>query len=137
MTRGNLTTDRRRTDMKRILGALAATAVVLAGGVALAADSTGTGATSTSGAAVRKFQKDTFALRDELAAKRADLQDEYDKAEPNTARIAALEKDIVDLQARIGAAAQRSGVRGPRHGRGMGYGGMGYGGGPGSCGCGW
>ncbi len=123
--------------MKRIVGTLLAVAVVLAGGVALAADAPAAGATPSSGAAVRKFQKDTFALRDELAAKRADLQDEYDQPQPNTARIAALEKDIVDLQARIGAAAQRNGLRGPRHGRGMGYGRMGYGGGPGSCGCGW
>ncbi len=137
MTRGNLTTDGRRTEMKKILGALLATAVVLAGGVALATDATGTGAASTSGTAVRKFQKDTFALRDELAAKRADLQDEYNQPQPNTARIAALEKDIVDLQAKIGAAAQRSGLGGPRHGRGMGYGGRGHGGGPGYCGCGW
>ncbi len=122
--------------MKSILGAILAAAVVTAGGAALAADAPAAGGTPTSGAAMRKFQKDTFALRDELAAKRADLQDEYQKAQPNQSRIAALEKDIVDLQAKVDAAAQRSGVRwGPRHGRGMAYGGMAYGGGPGHCGC--
>jgi hypothetical protein len=123
--------------MKRILGAFLATTIVFAGGVALAADATGMGPGATSGAKVRKFQKDTFALRDELAAKRADLQEEYQQPEPNSARIAALEKDIVDLEARIEAAAHRTGVRpwGPRYGRGMAYGGMAYGGGPGSCGC--
>jgi hypothetical protein len=136
-------THGRRAEMKRILAAFLAVAVAIGGGVALASEASATASGPSSGAAVRKFQKDTFALRDELAAKQADLRDEYQKDQPDQARITALEKDVVDLETRIHAIARRDGFRsrGPRrgagmeYGMGMGYGMMGYGGGPGSCGC--
>jgi hypothetical protein len=123
--------------MKRILGAVVAAAIALTGGVALAhGPGMGQGAghdTGTSAASMRKFQKETLGLRDELAAKRLDLQEEYDKAEPNSGRIASLKKEIVDLEAKIQVAADKYGVRswGHGHGRGM----MHANDGSGSCGC--
>jgi hypothetical protein len=89
--------------------------------------------TGTSAASMRKFQKETLGLRDELAAKRLDLQEEHDKAEPNSGRISSLKKDVADIEAKIQAAADKYGVRswGRGHGRGM----MHAHDGSGSCGC--
>lgn len=122
--------------MKRILGAAVAAAIALTGGVALAhgpGTGDGPGYMGTSAASMRKFQKETLGLRDELAAKRLDLQEEYDKAEPNSGRIASLKKDVADIEAKIQAAADKYGVRswGHGHGRGM----MHAQNGSGSCGC--
>lgn len=120
--------------MKRIAGVLVAFGVLFAGGVALAH---GNGPDHQAGpdtAAVRKFQKETLALRDELAAKRLDLDAEYQKAEPDTARIATLRKEIVDLEAKIQVVADRNGYRswGRGHDHGMMYRDAGWDG----CGCG-
>ncbi len=59
---------------------------------------------------MRTFQKDTLSLRDEMEAKQLDLQAEYDKPAPDTARIAALKKDIIDIQAKIQIVADKHGV---------------------------
>jgi hypothetical protein len=121
--------------MKRLLGVVVVAAMMLAGGAALAQ--------GASAGTMRKYQKETLNLRDELAAKQLDLEAEYDKPQPDQARIASLRKDIVDLETRIQAVADNNGVRswGRGRGRGMmygsygwdGYGGGGYGGG--GCGC--
>ena len=120
--------------MKRVVGVIAVVAVMLAGGVALAQ---GTHQHGGAGAgAMRQYQKDTLSLRDELAAKQVDLEAEYDKAQPDPARIAFLRKEIVDLEGRIQAAADNYGVRpwGRGHGRGMMYGSYGSGWSHGGCG---
>jgi flagellar motility protein MotE (MotC chaperone) len=119
-----------------VVGALAA-AVVLTGGVALAQSGSGAGPDpghhgAASSASVKKFQRETLALRDELAAKRVDLEDEYDKAEP----------DIVDIEAKIQTVADKYAIRpwgrGHRGGMMHGWDGAGYArGSGGGCGCGW
>ena len=120
-------------EMKRTTWGVLMAAVVLTAGVALAGDGPGTGygpgRSGASAASVKKFQKETLSLRDDLGAKQADLQEEYDKPEPDAARIASLRKDIVDIEARIQIAADKYAVRswGRGYGRGMGYG---YGRGP-------
>jgi hypothetical protein len=123
---------KRRTDMKRIAGVVVALGMVLVAGVAVAHgpeyyDGPGTGA-------VKKFQKETLSLRDELVTKQMDLEAEYQKAEPDTARIAALRKEIVDLEAKIQVVGDKVGVRtwGRGHDRGMMYRDAGWDG----CGCG-
>jgi hypothetical protein len=70
---------------------------------------------------MKKFQKETFSLRDELAGKQLDLQAEYDKPVPDTARIASIKKDIIDIQAKIQVVADKHGIPawGPGSGRGM------------------
>lgn len=110
--------------MKKTMGVLLAGLMVLtSAGAAVAADGRGQpSATQGSGAErMRRFQKETLSLRDELAAKRVDLEAEYDKAEPDPARIAALRNEIADLQGRIQAAADKHGVR-RGHARGMSHG---------------
>ena len=87
---------------------------------------------------MKKFQKETLSLRDELMTKQLELQAEYDKPEPDITRIASIKKDIIDLQAKIQVAADKYGVpawgpgggmMGPGMGRGMmGRGMMGAGG---------
>lgn len=122
--------------MKRLMYGVLAAAVVLSAGVAVAQAAPGSGGPSGgSAASMRKFQKDTLALRDDLAAKRVDLREEQNKPEPDAARIASLRKDIVDLETKIDTAANKYGVRawGRGHGRGM----MHAGKGPGGCGCCW
>ncbi len=125
-------------EMKSIIGAVVVAAVVLTAGVAVAWDGPwmGRGPDRWSGASagnLKKFQKETLALRDELAAKQVDLAEEYDKAEPDGARIAALRKEIVDIEVKIQASADKHGVR--PWGRGYGRGMMGGSSG-GGCGCG-
>lgn len=95
---------------------LAAVIVLSSAGVAVAADGRGSGhAAAGHGSAAsertRKFQKETLGLRDELAAKRVDLDAEYEKAEPDPARIASLRKEMSDLQGQIQAVADKYGVR--------------------------
>ncbi len=61
-------------------------------------------------------------LQDELAAKQINLQAEYDKPVPDTARIASLKNDIIDLQAKIQVVADKQGT--PTGGPGYGHGRM-------------
>ena len=68
---------------------------------------------------VQKFQKETLPLRDELTTKELELQNEYSKSNPDYDRAATLEKGIVDLQAKIGAVANKYGVSGWGPMRGM------------------
>ena len=85
----------------------------------------------------KQFQKDTAALRDELAVKQIELNGEYTKDDPDSSRIATLQKDIESLQTRIAKAADKAGIdtdRGPGRGRRFGGYGMMYGNG---YGCAW
>ncbi len=77
--------------------------------------------------ALKQFQKETLPLRDELAAKRLDLWNEYNQQKPDQSKIATLQKDIIDLQTKIQAAAEKQGL--PAYGPWMrgGYGGYGMG----------
>lgn len=100
--------------MKKILGGLLVAAVLLTAGVASACDWCYGHAGGPSGgnpAAMRKFHKETVSLREDLSARQIDLAEEYDKDEADPARIAAIRKDIVDLEAKIQAASDRHGVR--------------------------
>jgi hypothetical protein len=134
-------------EMKGITRGALAAVIVLTAGIAVAqggpSAAPGPGRYGgASAATMKKFQKETLALRDELVAKRLDLEEEYDKPEPDQARIASLRKDIVDIEAKIQTAADKYGVRpwGRGYGRGMMYGwnGPGHTYGPGAgCGCCW
>ncbi len=119
--------------MRRLAGVGIAAAVVLAAGVALARDVRGPDSRGAASAEAAT-RSETLDLRDELVAKQMDLEAEYQKAEPDPARIATLRKDIVDIRARLRAVGDRYGVRtwGRGHGRGMMYGPAGWDG----CGCG-
>lgn len=73
---------------------------------------------------VKKFQKETLNLRDELMTKRMELQNEYNKSVPDTNRVVALKKEIIDLQAKIQTVAEKYGISaggpmGGMMGRGM------------------
>ncbi len=106
---------------KMILGGLAIAALLLAGGAASACDwCHGTGGRIGGGtpAAMKAFHKDTLSLRDELGARQIDLAEEYDREKADPARIAAIRKDIVDIEAKIQAAADKHGVRPWGGGRG-------------------
>ncbi len=80
---------------------------------------------------MRKYQKETLSLRDDLASKQLDLQVEYDKPVPDAARIASIRKDIADIEAKIQVVADNYGVsswgHGPRGGMMMSRGMMGGG----------
>jgi hypothetical protein len=81
--------------------------------------------------AFRNFQKETLPLRDEMAVKRLELRNEFNKTEPDQAKIAALQKEMIDLRTKISVAAKKNGL--PDRGFGPGYAGRG-GNGPGNCG---
>jgi len=87
--------------------------------------------------AFKAFQKETLPLRDEMMTKRVELRNEYLKEKPDQTRIATLQKDMIDLRAKIRTSAEKNGLPafGPgMGGRGMGWGGRGHGGrGAGNC----
>jgi hypothetical protein len=74
---------------------------------------------------LQKFQKETLGLRDDLMTKRAELHNEYVKQTPDTARIAEIQKQMIDLRAQIQKAAEKNGL--PAWGQGYGRGRMGRG----------
>jgi hypothetical protein len=91
---------------------------------------------------MKKFQKETLSLRDDLVTKNLELQNEYAKPVPDTGRIVALKKEIIDLEANIQGITDKynmpsggymsgmmmsPGGYGRGHGYGM-MGGCGYGG---------
>jgi TolA-binding protein len=128
-------------DMTRTTGVMLAALLVLSSaGVAVAADGKASGQAgrgSASSERMRKFQKETLALRDELAAKRVDVDAEYAKDEPDAARIASLREQIGELRVKIQAVADKHGVRswGRDHGYAM-RGSHGQGDWDDGCGCG-
>ncbi|HEY3278597.1 MAG TPA: hypothetical protein VGJ94_18415 [Syntrophorhabdaceae bacterium] len=88
-------------------------------------------------AAFQTFQKETLPLRDEMMVKRLELRNEYGKEKADQNRIAALEKEVIDLRAKIQASAEKQGFtaagfgpgtagRGPGW-RGQRFAGRGYG----------
>jgi len=86
--------------------------------------------------AFKAFQKETLPLWDEMAAKRLELRNEFNKDTPDQAKIAALQKEMIDLRTKISDAAKKNGFPDGGFGRGYvgndGYGRgyhMGYGGG--------
>ena len=121
--------------MNRIAGVVIAVGMVLAAGMAVAWDGYGPEYYGGAGTgALKKFHKETLGLRDELVTKQMDLDAEYQKPESDPARIAALRKDIVDLQAKIQVAGDKYGILawGRGYGRGTMYRQAGWDG----CGCG-
>ena len=59
--------------------------------------------------AFRNFQKKTLPLRDEMAVKRVELRNEFNKADPDQNKIATLQKEMIDLRT-ISAAAKKNGL---------------------------
>lgn len=59
---------------------------------------------------VKKFQKETLPLRDELITKRLELQKEYSKDTPDKARLATLRKEIVNIELNIQEKADAAGL---------------------------
>ncbi len=73
---------------------------------------------------VKKFQKETLSLRDELITKRLELRQEYNKPTPDTNHIGTIRKEIIDLQTKIQEIADKHGMPGPIGCRMMGRGKM-------------
>ena len=59
---------------------------------------------------VKKFQKETLPLRDELITKRLEIRKEISKPKPDRDRIASLRKDIIDIQTEIQKKADDAGL---------------------------
>ena len=73
--------------------------------------------------AFKALQKETLPLRDEMAAKNLELRNELNKETPDQAKIATLQKEIIDLRTKISDTAKKNGL--PDTGFGPGYGGRG------------
>jgi hypothetical protein len=67
--------------------------------------------------AMLKFRKETLPLRDDLMAKRLELNQEYGKENPDTERIAKIRKEIVDVQMSIEKVAEKYGIEDSRQGK--------------------
>lgn len=126
--------------MKRIVAIIAVAAVVLiVAGLASAqmgggwgpgaGCNYGMGYNGTNGTVnvenLKKFQKETLSMRDELIANRAELANEYAKPAPDATRVADLRKQMVDNQTKIQKAAEKYGL--PAWQQGYGRGSMGRG----------
>ena len=132
--------------MKRTVVVALAVAVLLVWGIAYAQTPARTSGGQADVNALKAFQKETLPLRDEMQVKRLELRNEFAKQAPDENRIAQLQKEMIDLRAKIRTAAEKNGIQGYGYGRGygrMGYGRggygygprmMGYAGGPGYCG---
>lgn len=59
--------------------------------------------------AVKKFQKETLPLKEELITKRLELQNEYYKTTPDKNRISTLRREIVDIELKIQEKADAAG----------------------------
>jgi hypothetical protein len=81
----------------------------MGGGCGDCAKNTGTTATAPSDQ-FRKFQADTIDLRQDMMLKRFEIQRENLKATPDAAKIAALQADIKNTQAKIHAIRDQSGL---------------------------
>jgi hypothetical protein len=134
--------------MKKAVVAALAVAVLLVWGIAYAQTPARSYGGQADANALRQFQKETLPLRDEMQVKRLELSNEFAKQAPDENRIAQLQKEMIDLSAKIRTAAEKNGLQAWGYGYGRGYGRMGYGrggwgygarmmgyaGGPGYCG---
>jgi len=63
--------------------------------------------TNANAETMKKFQKETLSLRDELVTKQMELQNEYGRSVPDTGRIVKLKKELIDLDAKIQSIADK------------------------------
>lgn len=76
--------------------------------------------TGTNVETMKKFQSETLSLRDQLQTKQLELWGEYNKPTRDTNRIATVQKEMIDLQAKIQTIAEKYGISaGGQMGRGM------------------
>lgn len=59
---------------------------------------------------MRSFQKDTLKLRENLMEKQLDLQDELNMDVPDGKKVAALRKEIINLQSQLQAVGTKYGM---------------------------
>ncbi len=120
------------TVVALVVGAVVVSGLFLASGASARWGGHGYGmgaVQETDTASVKKFQKATLNLRDELTVKEIELRNEYAKQTPDRKRITTIRKEIVDLETKIEAAADKYGITGHgfmggRGGHGMMGGGM-------------
>ena len=65
---------------------------------------------------VKKFQKDTLSLRDELITKKIELLKEINKENPDREHIATIQKEIIDIKTKIHQKADETGVHWQKRG---------------------
>lgn len=65
----------------------------------------------------KKFQQETVSHREQMWLKKIEIQNEYSKPTPDLNRIAALQKEMIDIRTQIQTAAQKNGL--PAMGPGM------------------
>ena len=63
--------------------------------------------------AVKKFQDETTALRNEMMLKKVELRNEYFKQPADTAKVATLTREMFDLRTKISTIAASNGLSGP------------------------
>ncbi|OGW56260.1 MAG: hypothetical protein A2Z09_03915 [Nitrospirae bacterium RBG_16_43_8] len=74
-----------------------------------------------------KFHEETWSLRGEIITKTLELQGEYNKPARDTNRIATVQKEIIDLKAKIQEIANKNGIKVQAKQYMMGHGKMGKG----------
>jgi hypothetical protein len=116
--------ERRNIAMRTKQVAVIVAGLLALAGTALAGPWGGYGGsaqgTQVSVDAVKKFQDESTALRNEMMLKKVELRNEYLKQPVDTAKVATLTGEISDLRGRINTAAASHGLQCPGGGCGMG-----------------
>ena len=99
--------------MKRIIAVSLAAAGIFAAGAMNPQLSGATPAPSINMEEVIKFQQESADLRGEIVVKKLELIGETMKQPVDSARVKALAHEVIDLQGKIGALANKHGLPGP------------------------
>ncbi|MDO8785633.1 MAG: hypothetical protein Q7J12_05390 [Syntrophales bacterium] len=60
---------------------------------------------------MKKFHEETWSLKGAIITKKFELQSEYNKPTRDTNRIATVQKEIIDLKAKIQEIANKNGIK--------------------------
>ena len=99
--------------MKRIIAVCIAAAGILAAGAMSPHLSGAATSPSISMEEVIKFQQESTGPRGEIVVKKLELIGETMKQPVDSVRVKALVREVIDLQAKIGALANKHGLPGP------------------------
>ncbi len=99
--------------MKRMIAVSMAAAGILMAGAMTPAQSNAAASAPINMEEVIKFQQESTGLRGEIVVKKLELIGEATKQPSDPARVKALARDVIDLQSKIGALANRHGLPGP------------------------
>lgn len=99
--------------MKKMIAVSIVAVGIFAAGAITPIQSNAAQATSINMEEVIKFQQESAGLRGEIVVKKLELIGEAMKQPVDPARVTAVAREVIELQAKIGAVANKHGLPGP------------------------